>query len=200
VRYEDLFSVQPFYNNLVTLTLSGAQLLQVLEQQLGRPAGSARAARERGFTTPGTPAPRGEARGARQRDAERPAARPGERLRVTVNSLPGRGSGDGFPLLTQGTDACHRHAWTWMRWRLYLKANGRWCQNRLTPQHAAELKRMLAAEIIRTKRDGGALVRRRRSQAFVQPASPTAAGATARPRRWRWPSCCAAWARAETWR
>jgi hypothetical protein len=26
-------SVQPFYNNLVTLTLSGAQLLQVLEQQ-----------------------------------------------------------------------------------------------------------------------------------------------------------------------
>ena len=33
VRYEDLFAVQPFYNNLVTLTLSGAQLLQVLEQQ-----------------------------------------------------------------------------------------------------------------------------------------------------------------------
>ncbi len=33
VRYEDLFSVQPFYNNLVTLTLSGAQLLELLEQQ-----------------------------------------------------------------------------------------------------------------------------------------------------------------------
>ena len=33
VRYEDLFAVQPFYNNLVTLTLNGAQLLQVLEQQ-----------------------------------------------------------------------------------------------------------------------------------------------------------------------
>ncbi len=33
VRYEDLFAVQPFYNNLVTLTLSGAELLQVLEQQ-----------------------------------------------------------------------------------------------------------------------------------------------------------------------
>ena len=31
--YEDLFSVQPFYNQLVTLTLSGAQLLQLLEQQ-----------------------------------------------------------------------------------------------------------------------------------------------------------------------
>ena len=40
VRYEDLFSVQPFYNNLVTMTLTGAQLLQVLEQQWpaqGRP-------------------------------------------------------------------------------------------------------------------------------------------------------------------
>jgi 5'-nucleotidase len=33
VRYEDLFAVQPFYNNLVTLTLTGAQLKAVLEQQ-----------------------------------------------------------------------------------------------------------------------------------------------------------------------
>jgi 5'-nucleotidase len=33
VRYEDLFSVQPFYNRLVTMTLTGAQLQQVLEQQ-----------------------------------------------------------------------------------------------------------------------------------------------------------------------
>jgi len=33
VRYEDLFSVQPFYNNLVTMTLSGAQVLTLLEQQ-----------------------------------------------------------------------------------------------------------------------------------------------------------------------
>jgi 5'-nucleotidase len=33
VRYEDLFAVQPFYNNLVTVTLSGAQLQRALEQQ-----------------------------------------------------------------------------------------------------------------------------------------------------------------------
>jgi 5'-nucleotidase len=33
VRYEDLFAVQPFYNNLVTITLSGGQLQRVLEQQ-----------------------------------------------------------------------------------------------------------------------------------------------------------------------
>ena len=38
VRYEDLFSVQPFYNNLVTMTLTGAQIVQLLEQQwLGQP-------------------------------------------------------------------------------------------------------------------------------------------------------------------
>ena len=33
VRYEDLFSVQPFYNNLITMTLTGAQIMQLLEQQ-----------------------------------------------------------------------------------------------------------------------------------------------------------------------
>ena len=33
VRYENLFSIQPFYNNLVTMTLSGAQVLTLLEQQ-----------------------------------------------------------------------------------------------------------------------------------------------------------------------
>jgi 5'-nucleotidase len=33
VRYEDLFAVQPFYNNLVTLTLTGAQLQRALEEQ-----------------------------------------------------------------------------------------------------------------------------------------------------------------------
>lgn len=33
VRYEDLFAAQPFSNQLVTLTLTGAQLQQALEQQ-----------------------------------------------------------------------------------------------------------------------------------------------------------------------
>lgn len=33
VKYEDIFAVQPFYNNLVTLTLTGEQILRVLEQQ-----------------------------------------------------------------------------------------------------------------------------------------------------------------------
>jgi 5'-nucleotidase len=33
VTYEELFAVQPFYNNLVTVTLSGAQILRALEEQ-----------------------------------------------------------------------------------------------------------------------------------------------------------------------
>jgi 2',3'-cyclic-nucleotide 2'-phosphodiesterase/3'-nucleotidase/5'-nucleotidase len=36
VRYEDLFRLQPFANTLVTMTLSGTQLLQALEQGLTR--------------------------------------------------------------------------------------------------------------------------------------------------------------------
>ncbi len=41
VHYGDIFTVQPFYNNLVTLTLTGAQIVQALEQQWkGQPDGS----------------------------------------------------------------------------------------------------------------------------------------------------------------
>ena len=40
VRYEAIYQVQPFYNNLVTMTLTGAQVLQLLEQQWkGQPGG-----------------------------------------------------------------------------------------------------------------------------------------------------------------
>jgi 5'-nucleotidase len=33
VRFEDLYTIQPFNNQLVTLSLTGAQILQLLEQQ-----------------------------------------------------------------------------------------------------------------------------------------------------------------------
>jgi 5'-nucleotidase len=33
IQYEDIFLVQPFYNQLITVTLTGAQLLETLEQQ-----------------------------------------------------------------------------------------------------------------------------------------------------------------------
>ncbi len=38
LHYEDLFSVQPFQTNLITLTLSGAQILEILEQQWRGPS------------------------------------------------------------------------------------------------------------------------------------------------------------------
>ena len=105
VRYEDLFAVQPFYNNLVTLTLSGAQLLRVLEEQwLNQP-------RPRILQV---------SNGLRYTwDASRPAGQrvvpgsvqldgtlldPAANYRVTVNSFLS-GGGDNFQTLKLGRDS-----------------------------------------------------------------------------------------------
>ena len=106
VRYEDLFAVQPFYNNLVTLTLSGAQLQQALEQQwLGQPRPRVlQVSRGFGYAW----------------DADQPPGRrivpgslvlngapiaPTQSLRVTVNSFLASG-GDNFTVFHQdGRDA-----------------------------------------------------------------------------------------------
>nr|MBP6766081.1 5'-nucleotidase C-terminal domain-containing protein [Rubrivivax sp.] len=106
LRYEDLFSVQPFYNNLVTLTLSGAQLLQVLEQQwAGRTDGGRVLHVSQGLSY--------------SWDAARPIGQrlvpgsvrlngqpldPAAPVRVTVNAFLA-GGGDSFPLLKEGKDA-----------------------------------------------------------------------------------------------
>ncbi len=104
LRYEDLFSVQPFYNNLVTMTLSGAQIVQLLEQQWTGQVSARLLQVSKGF--------------AYTWDAARPL---GQRLvpgsvtldgrpldlaasyRVTVNSFLA-GGGDSFPALKAGTD------------------------------------------------------------------------------------------------
>lgn len=104
VRYEELFAVQPFYNNLVTLTLTGAQLAQLLEQQWA-----------------GQPMPRllQVSRGfAYTWDASRPVGQrvvpgslrlngqpvdPDAAVRVTVNGFLAAG-GDNFSVLKQGRD------------------------------------------------------------------------------------------------
>jgi len=101
LRYEDLFSVQPFYNNLVTLTLSGAQVLDLLEQQWQQPRPRILQV-SRGFSYAW--------------DATRPVGQrvvPGSvrlhgrpldavaEVRVTVNSFLAAG-GDGFSVLEAG--------------------------------------------------------------------------------------------------
>jgi 5'-nucleotidase len=104
LRYEELFAVQPFYNNLVTLTLTGAQIGQLLEQQwIDQPFPRILQV-SRGF-------------GYRW-DASRPVGQrvlpgsvtldgapidPNASVRVTVNSFLAAG-GDNFSVLKQGRD------------------------------------------------------------------------------------------------
>lgn len=105
VRYEELFAVQPFYNNLVTLTLTGAQVVQLLEQQWINQPFPRILQVSRGF--------------AYQWDASRPIGQrvvpgsvqldgqpldAGASLRITVNGFLAAG-GDNFSVLRQGRDA-----------------------------------------------------------------------------------------------
>jgi 5'-nucleotidase len=103
VRYEDLFSTQPFSNHLVTMTLSGEQVLRVLEQQWHNQPRQRILQVSSGFTY--------------QWDARRPIGQrvvpgsaqlngqpldPAANYRVTVNSFLA-GGGDNFAILRQGT-------------------------------------------------------------------------------------------------
>jgi 5'-nucleotidase len=104
LRYEDLFLSQPFYNNLVTLTLTGAQLQQVLEQQWLNQTSPRILQVSRGFSY--------------RWDASQPVGQrvvpgsltlggrplePTAAVRVTVNSFLAAG-GDNFSVLTAGTE------------------------------------------------------------------------------------------------
>ena len=105
MRYEDLFSIQPFNNNLVTMTLSGAQVVQLLEQQWSvRSEGARLLTVSRGFSygwdasqpvgqrvLPGSVLLNGRALQA------------GDSVRVTVNSFLA-GGGDSFPVLKEGSN------------------------------------------------------------------------------------------------
>jgi 5'-nucleotidase len=105
VHYEDLFAVQPFYNNLVTLTLSGAQLLQVLEQQwLNQPRPRIlQVSGGFGYTWDAArPAGQRIVPGTVQLDGK--MLEPQANYRVTVNSFLAAG-GDNFAALKLGRDA-----------------------------------------------------------------------------------------------
>jgi len=104
VRYEDLFAVQPFYNNLVTITLTGAQIVQVLEQQwLNQPRPRVLQV-SKGFSYSWD-----NAKPAGQRVVPGSATLDGKPLdaaasyRVTVNSFLADG-GDNFGAFKQGRD------------------------------------------------------------------------------------------------
>ncbi|MBL0141722.1 MAG: bifunctional metallophosphatase/5'-nucleotidase [Betaproteobacteria bacterium] len=105
VTYGDLFSVQPFGNTLVAVTLTGTQILRVLEQQFRAPPDRTRILQVAGI--------------AYSWDGSRPlghrivpgsvsveGARLDERAgyRVTMNSFL-FGGGDGFTVFTEGRDA-----------------------------------------------------------------------------------------------
>ena len=104
VRYEDLFAVQPFYNNLVTLSLSGEQLRAVLEQQWLNQARPRILQVSQGFEyqwdAQRAPGDRVLADSLRLNGQ---AVLPQQLVRVTVNAFLAAG-GDNFTALTQGNE------------------------------------------------------------------------------------------------
>jgi 5'-nucleotidase len=99
VRYEDVFACQPFSNQLVTLTLTGAQLLALLERQFDDADDPEVLPISRGLAyTWDARRPRGQrVLPGSLRLGGRPIT-PAQRLRVTVNSFLASG-GDGAGLL-----------------------------------------------------------------------------------------------------
>jgi 5'-nucleotidase len=105
VTYGDLFTSQPFRNQLVTITLSGKQIKDMLEQQWLDPRRPRILQVSNGFSY---------AWDGSKGDGERVIAErmslngqpidPAARYRVTVNNFLSVG-GDGFTVLTQGTAA-----------------------------------------------------------------------------------------------
>jgi 5'-nucleotidase len=103
ITYADIYAVYPFDNKLVTMTLTGAQIVRLLEQQLGRAATTVLQA-SRGFSfawDPRLPAGQRVVPGSVTLHGK-PLA-PGAAYRVTVNSFNAAG-GDGLTVLREGRD------------------------------------------------------------------------------------------------
>jgi 5'-nucleotidase len=104
VRYEDVFASQPFSNELVTMTLTGAELKELLERQFGEHVSAEPRLLQvsRGFSYAWDAR---RARGDRvvpgSLKLDGHAIEPGESLRITVNSYLA-GGGDGHRLFTEG--------------------------------------------------------------------------------------------------
>jgi 5'-nucleotidase len=105
VSLADLFAIQPFGNALVTMSLTGEQLLRLLEQQWSPDGSRMRVLQpSRGFSYAWDPR-----RSARPRVVAESVRLDGQRLeaqrsyRVTVNSYLAEG-GDGFSVLREGLE------------------------------------------------------------------------------------------------
>ncbi|MCC6552677.1 MAG: bifunctional metallophosphatase/5'-nucleotidase [Polyangiaceae bacterium] len=108
VRYGELFTVQPFGNSLVVMTLTGAQIKELLEQQFQTDAGGNPVNRilhvSQGFTyTYSLGAPVGSRIDPASMMLNGVMIDPAQSYRVTVNSFLASG-GDKFTILTSGTD------------------------------------------------------------------------------------------------
>ncbi|WP_067496471.1 ExeM/NucH family extracellular endonuclease [Actinoplanes sp. TFC3] len=106
VTYADAFAVQPFANDVVTQTLTGAQIKQVLEEQW-QPAGASRPVLHLGSSKGLTYSydaskPRGEKIIASSLKLNGTTINPTGTYRVTSNSFLAAG-GDNFTTLGQGT-------------------------------------------------------------------------------------------------
>ena len=98
-----VFASQPFRNQLVTMTLTGKQIKDVLEQQWPIRSGRGSCRSRKASATPGTTASRTASASSPTRMSLNGAPiDPAARYRVTVNNYLAVG-GDGFVALTQGT-------------------------------------------------------------------------------------------------
>jgi len=103
VTYAELYATQPFRNALVTMSLSGAQIKQALEQQWNDPNRPRFLQVSRGFGYAWDAArPVGERIVADSITLEGKTITPETILRVTVNDFLASG-GDGFRAFTEGT-------------------------------------------------------------------------------------------------
>jgi 5'-nucleotidase len=104
VTYAEVFAAQPFRNQLVTMTLTGAQLKQALEQQWAGPAFARilQVSRDFGFSYDAT-RPMGERVPIESITFRGAPIDPQASYRVTVNEYLASG-GDGFSVFTLGTD------------------------------------------------------------------------------------------------
>ncbi len=103
ITYGEVFAVQPFANNLVTLTLTGAQLDTLLEQQF-QSTGPLILQPSQGFAyTWKDSAPMGEKVDPASITLNGTLIDPAANYRVTVNNFMASG-GDGYAVLPQGKD------------------------------------------------------------------------------------------------